>query len=273
MGTIPLHVTLIGAGQVGRAFSKALKARGHAHRLLSLRRGLPERMRSTDLVLICVRDGQIPAVARSLTGAQWAAAAVVAHVSGVLGVDALAALRPHCRAIGQLHPFLSIRSIGHVRDFTGAYFLGDGDRTATTSLRRFVGLLGARFVSGHGIDRSRYHLAAAVVANGSVALLAVARGLLVAAGVEPNLAEKMLLELEHSVLHNAARLGVQAALTGPVRRGDTQTVRRHLALLADTEPATKALYLSLLRSQLDIVRSLGELEARELRGLTRLLRG
>lgn len=272
MGAVPPHVSLIGAGQVGRALGKALSARGIAHCLLPLRRGLPSRVRATDLILICVRDGQIPTVVRELTGSRLAAGAVVAHVSGLLGRAALAPLEPHCRGVGQLHPFVSIRSIGHARDFAGVYFLGDGDKIALAMLRRLVRLLGGQFVNGERIDRARYHLAATLLANGSVALLHVASQLLAQAGIGGNTGRKMLLELGHSVLDNARRLGLDVALTGPVRRGDVGTIQQHLALLQGEAPSIDALYRCLARTQLDMVRGLGELDARTIRRLARIVR-
>ncbi len=272
MGAVPPHVSLIGAGQVGRALARALGARGIAHCLLPLRRGLPSRAHATDLILICVRDGQIPLVVRELTGSRLASGAVVAHVSGLLGPSALAPLERHCRAVGQLHPFVSIRSIGHARDFVGVYFLGDGNKLALATLRRFVRLIGGQFVNGERIDRARYHLAAALLANGSAALLHVALQQLTQAGVRAGTGRKMLLELGHSVLHNAGRLGLEVALTGPVRRGDVGTIQQHLALLQGESPSTHALYRCLARTQLDIVRGLGELDTRTIRRLARLIR-
>lgn len=272
MGTLPLDVTLIGAGQVGRALSKALRARGVVHRLLPFRRGLPVRAQHAALILICVRDGQIPQAVRALSGARWAAGAVVAHVSGVLGSTVLEPLLPHCRAIGQLHPFVSIRAIGHARQFAGAYFLCSGNGPALATLRRFVRLLGGHFVSGADVDRDRYHLAAALLANGTVALLCVAQQLLTRAGIRADVGTKMLLELGGSVLDNATRLGLETALTGPVRRGDIATIRRHLALLDRAERDTNELYRALARSQLEIVRGMGELSTSEIRRIARLVR-
>ena len=272
MGPVPLNVTLIGAGQVGRALSKALRARGVVHRLLPLRRGLPVRAPHADLILICVRDGQIPQVVKALAGTRWVAGAVVAHVSGLLESTVLEPLLPHCRGIGQLHPFVSIRSIGHARHFAGAYFLGSGNRPALAMLRRFVRLLGGRFVIGTAIDRERYHVAAALLANGTIALLCVALQLLTRAGIRAEVGSKMLLGLERSVLDNATRLGLEPALTGPVRRGDIGTIRRHLALLDSAERGANELYRALARSQLDMVRRMGELGAPEIRRMARLVR-
>lgn len=271
MGSVPPHVTLIGAGQVGRALSTALRAQSVPHRILPFRRGLPRRPIPTDLVLLCVRDGQIPAAVERLIRHRWGATAVIAHVSGLLGLDVLSPLAAHCRGIGSLHPFSSIRALRPGRGFAGTYFVGDGNRIAMAMLRRLVGLLGGQFVRGSEIDRAKYHLAAALLANGSVALLHAAAQLLVQSGIPGGIGRKMLLELQRSVLHNVEKLGIEAALTGPVRRGDEGSLARHLEQLQDTDRATRELYRSLVRSQLDIVRGLGELAPRDIRRLSRIL--
>jgi predicted short-subunit dehydrogenase-like oxidoreductase (DUF2520 family) len=270
MGSVPIHVTLIGAGQVGRALAKALRAQAVPHRLLAFRRGLPSNLRATRLVLIFVRDRQIPDIVNALGHTALGPRTVVAHVSGMLGPEVLAPLKPHCRAVAQLHPFSSIRSIGHAHQFRGSYFLGAGDRAAQPTLRQFVRLLAGKFVRGDGVDLHRYHLAAALLANGSVALLHSASRLLTHAGIGEAVAGKMLFELQNSVLYNVERLGLERALTGPVRRGDIGTLRRHFVELEHADRTTQDLYRSLVRSQLEIVRGLGELEPIEIRRLVRL---
>jgi predicted short-subunit dehydrogenase-like oxidoreductase (DUF2520 family) len=271
MGPVPIDVTLVGAGQVGRAFAKALRAHAIPHELMPFRRGLRRRRLATELILICVRDGQIPEVVDSLAHFRLGPRTVVAHVSGLLAPDVLHPLRPYCRGVGQLHPFCSIRSVGHARDFAGVFFLGAGDRAAQATLRRLVRMLDARFLRGDAVDRDRYHVAAALLANGTVALLDSASRLLTQARIVPAVGRRMLLELERSVLDNVSRLGLDAALTGPVRRGDIDTLRQHLAVLDDEDPSTRGLYRSLVRSQIEIVRELGELEPNVLRRLQRLL--
>jgi predicted short-subunit dehydrogenase-like oxidoreductase (DUF2520 family) len=271
MGPVPIDVTLIGAGQVGRAFAKALRAHAIPHRLVPLRRGLRPRTLASELILICVRDGQIPDVVESLGHFRFGTRTVVAHVSGLLAPDVLLPLRPNCRGIGQLHPFCSIRSVGHARNFAGTFFLGAGDKAAQATLRRFVRMLGATFVPGDAVDRTRYHLAASLLANGTVALLHSASRILIGAKIRSAVGRAMLLELEHSVLHNVDRLGLDAALTGPVRRGDIGTLRQHLAVLDAEPPSTRRLYRGIVQSQIDIVRGLGELEPKVLRRLQRLV--
>jgi predicted short-subunit dehydrogenase-like oxidoreductase (DUF2520 family) len=87
-------------------------------------------------------------------------------------------------------------------------------------------------------DRVAYHAAATVASNHLVALLGQAARLADAAGVPP----AALLPLVRATLENVEALGAEAALTGPVARGDVDTVRRHLGVLHDDEqPAYRAL--------------------------------
>lgn len=272
MGSIPLNVTLIGSGQVGRALAGALRARGVRYRLIPYRGKLPTRAYPTDVVLICVRDSQVASAVERLIQAKWVGSSVVAHVSGILGLDVLAPLQTHVRAIGLLHPFSSIRSIGHATHFAGSYFVGEGNRVAIAMLRRLVRALDGEFLCGAGIDRPRYHMAAALLANGSIGLLRTSRDLLTQAGVEPVVARKMLLGLGQSVFSNVQAVGIETALTGPVRRGDGETIRKHLELLKRTDRQALELYCCLLRVQLQIVRELRELEAAQIRALSRVVK-
>lgn len=270
MGTVPFQVTVFGAGQVGRALAKAARAHAiHCH-LYGFRRGLPRALPPTDLLLICVRDGQIHAVVDALRRRALGPRMVIAHVSGLLGPEVLQPLAPQVLGVGQLHPFCSIRSFGHFRHFKGVHFLGSGTSSTKKTLKKLVRRLGGKFVDGDSIERTRYHLAAALLANGSVALMHAAARLLESSGIPRKLAPKMLLELERSVLCNLERVGIQAALTGPVRRGDTGTIRRHLEQCQRVDTTTNDLYRSLVLSQLEIAKELGELEPTLIRKLKRL---
>jgi hypothetical protein len=97
-----------------------------------------------------------------------------------------------------------------------------------------------------------------LVGNAPLALVSAAAELLVAAGLEQPAAEAALIGLMEGALSNARRVGPRAALTGPVVRGDTATVARHLAALED-RPETDALYRALTQ---ELLRLAGE-EGRE----------
>ena len=100
------------------------------------------------------------------------------------------------------------------------------------------------------LDAVAYHAAAGLVANGAAALAAGGVELLEAAGVDAKTAAAMLGPLLRSVAENVARLGLPAALTGPVRRGDAAGLERHLETLRRLAPDLVPLYLASGATQL-----------------------
>ncbi len=269
MGTLPLHVTLLGAGQVGRALARAL---GEDCTLRAARRSWPKQAFAPGLLLLCVRDSQLPDVVARLATEAWRIEAVgVAHVSGVQSFELLAPLRPFCSGIAQAHPLLSITAAGGA-SFEGASLLVEGQGPVVVRLKRLARRLGARFVDGHGVDRQLYHAAAALLANGLVALFDTSSSLLAEAGVPGDELERLLVPLAQSVVNNVARQGSLRALTGPVRRGDASTIERHLKALAGRPPGEQALYRAAVAAQLRLARELGEARPAELRRIAELVR-
>jgi predicted short-subunit dehydrogenase-like oxidoreductase (DUF2520 family) len=122
------------------------------------------------------------------------------------------------------------------------------------------------------VDRAAYHLSAAYLANGAVALLSKAEQLLEAAGIPARFRPLLLGSLLDSVRYNVAKLGPTRALTGPVRRGDVSTLKRHFALLETMKDSSLPLYRALILAQLDLVQPLGELSKAKQRELRALLR-
>lgn len=253
-----LSVGVVGAGRVGAVLGAALTAAGHrvvaaaavsaasrerAARLLPQAAVLPadEVARAADdLLLLAVPDDALGAVVSGLatTGA-LRPGLIVAHTSGAHGLAILGDVRGMA-----LHPAMT---------FTGSD--ADLDRLAgiawgvTTEDRGFA----TRLVADLGgvpewiaeDARPVYHAALAHGANHLVTLVNEAADVLRAAGVERP--ERVLAPLLHAALDNALRMG-DAALTGPVSRGDAGTVAKHLDRLpAEAVPA----YLAMARRTAD----------------------
>ena len=155
----------------------------------------------------------------------------MAHCAGSLTLEVLA---PHERR-GSIHPLVALPSgdLGAAR-LPGAWFAVAGDPIA----REVVESLGARSVEVADTDRVAYHAAAVVASNHLVALLGQVERLAGRVGVPL----EAYLDLAVGSIDNVAELGPAGALTGPVARGDWETVRRHLgALDPDERPAYLAL--------------------------------
>ncbi|MGC4066922.1 MAG: DUF2520 domain-containing protein [Polyangiaceae bacterium] len=266
-----VNVAIIGRGQVGRALATALRAKAISCRSYPFRRGLPARLDAYDIVLLCVRDGQLPEATRRLSVARLSPRSVVAHVAGALGPDVLTPLKTKCSGIAQMHPYASILGSAKLRSFRGVPFLLTGDRRAIPVLRRLIRALGATAFTADAMDRTKYHLSAALLANGTVTLFRLAEQVLEDAGVDARWHAKLLLSLLDSVRFNLARVGSTAALTGPIRRGDAATVERHLAVLERRNSALSAVYRGLGLAQLDIAAELHELSPKQRRVIRALL--
>lgn len=249
-----MNILVVGAGRAGSALSKALREAGASVRLRPLRRGIPKRgYQQADLVVLALRDRAIAPFAKEL--AQRGAlppGAVVLHLAGGVHVDALSPLREHVAGIGAAHPLLSFASPKCAPSFRGALLSLRGDARALRAGRRLARLLGARAVDGNQVDASAYHAAAALLANGAVALADGADHMFRQAGMPPGLSAAGLAVLLRSVAQNIEIVGISAALSGPVVRGDSGTVRAHLAALAE-EPELLDIYRLLARRQLEIV--------------------
>jgi predicted short-subunit dehydrogenase-like oxidoreductase (DUF2520 family) len=159
--------------------------------------------------------------------------AVVAHLSGSLGLEVLS---PHRRRAA-LHPLVSIpdAEVG-ARRLRGAWFAVAGEpRGARDLVEQVVADLGGRSFVVADADRAAYHAAATIASNHLVALLGQVERVAASAGVPL----EAYLDLVRVTLDNVAELGPAGALTGPVARGDWDTVERHRAAL---DPAELAAY-------------------------------
>ncbi len=275
-------VVIIGPGRMGLALGAALRHARAVDRLLFFGRALeppphplfdagPEGAEyrlgpqplppETTAVILAVPDAALGDVAYDLSRAGAAPPGCAAlHLSGALSTDALAPLHAVGYAIGSMHPLQAVADPWSAGDrLIGSAFALAGEPAAIAAGRRLVNEL-----EGHALLipvalRPLYHAAAVFASNYLVVLLAVAVRLLQSAGIPPDEALPSILPLMRGTLDNLEHLGIPAALTGPVPRGDADTVRLHLARLSDED---RALYSALGRELLKLARAAGLDEAR-----------
>jgi predicted short-subunit dehydrogenase-like oxidoreductase (DUF2520 family) len=197
-------VTVIGAGRAGTAIAARLRERGLAVR------------EDGDLRLLCVPDRAISEVARSIEPGPW-----IAHVSG--GTP-LAALEPHVRRFS-VHPLQTLTKRRGPEQLDGA-FAGVTGETADALARAewLAELLGLRPFALADDQRAVYHAGAAIASNFLVTLYRVASSLTAEAGAPPD----AVVPLMTRTIENGFEL------TGPIARGDWETVDRHREALRDT---------------------------------------
>ena len=215
---------VIGAGRAGSAIASALVADGWSVDG-PLGREFDPATAADDVgvLVLAVPDDAVAEVARSVAPGD----AVVMHVAGSLGLDALA---PHDR-VASVHPLVSLpdAELGAMR-LRGAWFAVSGDEGTTTAV---VDSLGGRTVPVADTDRVAYHAAAAIAANHVVALLGQVDRIAASIGVPLD----AYLDLARGAIDNVGAVGAQDALTGPVARDDWATVARHLGAIPTEERA------------------------------------
>ena len=238
-------VRIIGPGRAGGALAIALARVGWTV-VAPVRRGesLSGAASGVDLLVIATPDGVIAEVAREITPDPTT---VVVHLSGVLGLEALAD-HPQRAA---LHPLTSMPTaeIGAERLVSGAWFAIDANtESALKCMKSLADALGGRSFVVDDEHRVAYHAAAAIASNHVVALLGSAERVASTAGVPI----EAYLELVRATIDNIEDLGVIDALTGPVARGDWDTVARHRDAI---DPSELALYDALVDAARRVVDS------------------
>jgi predicted short-subunit dehydrogenase-like oxidoreductase (DUF2520 family) len=190
-------------------------------------------IRDAGLLLIATPDDAIPAAARDVAALDAVRQhQVVLHLSGLLDRTALAVLQPTGAALGSFHPLQTVADPASApRRLAGACAGVEGDARAIEAGERLARLLGMRPVRIAAAAKPLYHAAAVIAGNYPAALASVAERLARAAGIAPELAGRMYLPLIAGAAENLLAVGPGQALTGPVRRGDLETLRRHLAAL------------------------------------------
>ncbi len=249
-----LTFSVAGPGRVGASLAAWLETCGGRRIAAVGRAGLPELATAgQDLLLVAVPDPVFPTVAAEL--ARRPQAAVVLHTSGSLNAEALAPLRAGGSGVGTLHPLKAFpHPLPDLEQAHGVFFAVDGDREARDLAFRLAAAWGAEAAEVPATARSLYHFAATLAAGGVVTLLAAAEEIAERLGL-PEAVTRGYLELCKGAVAAAAEAHAEghplgAALTGPVARGDRDTVARHLAALRELAPEKLPLTRALARETL-----------------------
>jgi predicted short-subunit dehydrogenase-like oxidoreductase (DUF2520 family) len=213
-------IAIVGGGRMGRALTDAL---GAADVRVTGPHGRGFAGEGADAVLLCVPDGQIAGAAAAV-----APGPLVGHCSGATGLGVLA---PH--EAFALHPLMTITRRGGDFRGAGAAVAGSSDRALAlaTELARALGMRPFEMADE---DRAAYHAGAAMASNFLVTLESAAQRM---AGVD----RELLAPLVRAAVETWVAEG-DAALTGPIARGDEETVGRHRKAIAERAPELLALY-------------------------------
>ncbi len=228
----PLRVAIVGDGRAGNALARGLDRAGDQV-VGPLGRGADPG--DADAVLLCVPDGEIAAAAALIP-----AGPLVGHCSGATGLDVLA---PH--PAFSLHPLMTIPVDADPAVFTGAGAAVAGTTETGLAVARALAIrLGLRPIEIAPQDRPAYHAAASIASNFLITLEAAAERLAGTVGMQ----RADLLALVRATVDNWERLGPERALTGPVARGDEQTVAAQRKAVTERAPELVALFDALVEA-------------------------
>ena len=276
-------IGIVGAGAVGTALGVALTRGGWpVHGVASREPARRERFRSlvpgvrafsdatplveeVELIILAVPDDAIPGVAGSLH--MYSGQAMI-HTSGLLGAEALAGAMAAGTQVGSFHPLVAFADLERaVAALHGATIAIEGDDQLLDLLARMAEAVGGTPVRIAPGAKAAYHAAAVLAAGGFVALLDAIVELGRVAGLDEAGSLAIYGPLIEQTLGNARTLGVAAALTGPMTRGDRGTVARHLATVAEHAPAVLPLYLAAAEREIQLAVGRGALTPEAAEGL------
>jgi len=275
--------TIVGAGNLAAALAVALRAAGYRidqiisrRPAASLRWARPlarevgaaavtaARVRiRAEIVWFCVPDGAIAGAAASLTDAADWRGKVALHSSGALTSDELAVLRQQGAAVASVHPLMTFVR-GSRPSLAGVSFAIEGDPKAMRAARSVVFRLGGQSFAIGKRQKEAYHAWGMFASPLLTALLAASERVAGTAGINRKSARKRMLPILRQTLANYERLGAAASFSGPIPRGDVETVGKHLKVLLEV-PGALEIYVALARA------ALRDLPAKNRGALRRLL--
>ena len=210
-------------------------------------------VKECDVLFLTVPDGQIASVWQQLK-TETLAGKIICHCSGSLSSDIFSDI-DKCGAFGySIHPLYAINSkTASYRELSQVLFTIEGASEYLKDMQKLLTGLGNPVQIMDSRDKVRYHAAASMVSNQMVALYACGVDLLEQCGFERDNAGRVLFGLAKGNLDAVGEKGLADALTGPVERGDTATVEKHLEALALT-PDIYDVYRALTKKLLPIAK-------------------
>ncbi len=210
--------------------------------------------RAATVVFLTTQDRHIAPLCEHLAAAgAISSGQMVAHVSGSLTSEILQPAVVQGAGVFSLHPLQSIADpAAALQVLPGSYFCFEGDEAAYPLAGRLVAALEGRLLWIAAADKPLYHAAAVVASNFFISLEFLAISMLEQIGIGDEDARKMLLPLIRGSLENLALKGPVDALTGPIVRGDYQTIAGHLEVLKQKMPSQVEMYKSLARLNVEL---------------------
>lgn len=285
------RIVLVGPGRLGQALACLLAEAGHtisaiigrdAGRALTASRFIGgrdagttdlSRARQGDVVLLTLPDDRLAEMARTLRQNGWLTPeAVVIHCSGRHRAALLnEGPGPKVRALS-LHPLQTFAdAVAGIRNLPGSYFSVEGEEALLPLGESLVRDLGGIPFRIRGEQKTLYHAAACVASNYLVTLADAAGQIMAACGFSEDEAIRLLIPLLKGTGLNLVTLGPRRALTGPIARGDAQTLAAHLRALSVLPEELRDIYRVMGRETVTLAVRKGTLNEDQAKVIRQLL--
>jgi len=283
-----LKIGFIGAGTVGTALAVLLNRKGYrVASVYSRSRSSAERLaaevsdcRVTDscqgaadaaeLIFITTPDAAIAGVTSRI---KWQKGRSVIHCSGADSTDILEPARKSGAMVGGFHPLQTFAGTKQaIENIPGSTFALEAEEPLLTTLKKMAEDLGGRWITLKAEDKVAYHTAAVFASNYLVTLVKMATDLWQTFSIPTDQATKALLPLMHGTLHNIETIGIPQCLTGPIARGDTGTVSKHLQDLHKNAPTLLFPYKELGLQTIPVALAKGKINEKQASELELILK-
>jgi len=266
-----LTVNFIGAGRLGKAIAKLLNSSkqftiqaivnktidsaheavkfigaGSAYAKLSA-------MPKTDVIFITTQDEFIGSIAKELSTCNIIKeGTLVIHCSGSLSSEVLVTLKRKGANIASIHPIKSFAdSKLSIKEFAGTYCAVEGDEEIMDVLQTIVKAIHGVPILISANEKAIYHAAGFFACASLVTLYHHAKLCYQQANIDQDIAHKIIVNLMQSTLNNLNELQDEnKALTGPIKRGDTTILAKHLAAMKEKDQID--LYKALAKATIDL---------------------
>jgi predicted short-subunit dehydrogenase-like oxidoreductase (DUF2520 family) len=267
-------LNLVGGGKVGRVLGRLFAAHG-VFQLQDVLNRSPasagaavafmgagtavdsyRQMRAAEVTLLAVPDDQIAGCCAQLVQhGLIQSGSIVFHCSGALSSAVLQPAAQLGAAVASVHPVRSFADAELVAaSFANTFCSLEGSPAALALLAPALQAIGAQLIPIEAGAKTLYHAASVIACNYLVTLLDTALQTYVAAGIPDETARLLAEPLVTETVRNVFRLGPQQALTGPIARGDLETVARQQAALDGWNPQAGQLYRTLADATVQLAR-------------------
>jgi predicted short-subunit dehydrogenase-like oxidoreductase (DUF2520 family) len=283
-----IKLGFIGAGTVGTALSVKLSKKGYKIIAVSSRsqnsaKNLAGAIKgcravsssqavadAADIIFITTPDGAIPQVVSEV---KWHPGQGVVHCSGADSTEVIEPARKLGARVGAFHPLQTFASVKQAIDnIPGSTFAIEAEEPLLTTLKEMASALDGQWIELKASDKVLYHTAAVIACNYMVTLVKLATDLWQNFNIPTQQAIKALMPLLRGTLNNIDNVGIPNCLTGPIARGDTFTVKKHLNALQKTVPALLSTYRELGTQTIPVALAKGRINAQQAEELKAILK-